>query len=200
MNIYNIPRETLLVISFVLLGFSFLLSNVYAKVYVNEEFGIKFEYPDEWKLTTANENLSSFHAEDDEILLANFHANPDPIIFNFVSLAVYANMTNPDEFLKIIKKELNTIETANIEILDMKKYNNIRGESTMLIKTMYTPLLTKSERDFASLPPSPNERTYILFYEDGTGYKITYSFPSDIAYKYQDDVLSIVYQIRDNKM
>jgi len=200
MNIYNIPRETLLVISFVLLGFSFLLSNVYAKVYVNEEFGIKFEYPDEWKLTTANENLSSFHAVDDEILLANFHADPDPIIFNFVSLAVYANMTNPDEFLKLIKKELNTIETANIEILDMKKYNNIRGESTMLIKTMYTPLLTKSERNFASLPPSPNERTYILFYEDGTGYKITYSFPSDIAYNYQDDVLSIVYQIRDNKM
>jgi len=200
MNIYNIPRETLLVISFVLLGFSFLLSNVYAKVYVNKEYWIKFEYPDEWKLTTENENLSSFNAEDDEILLANFHADPDPSIFNFVSVAVYANMTNPDEFLKLIKKELNTIETANIEILDMKKYNNIRGESTMLIKTMYTPLLTKSERDFASLPPSPNERTYILFYEDGTGYKITYSFPSDIAYKYQDDVLSIVSQIRDNKM
>ena len=200
MNIYNIPRETLLFISFVLLGFSFVLSNVYAKVYVNEEFGIKFEYPDEWKLTAANENLSSFHAEDDDILLANFHANPDPSIFNFVSLAVYANMTNPNEFLKIIKKELNTNETANIEILDMKKYNNIRGESTMLIKARYTPLLTKSERDFVFLTPSPNERTYILFYEDGTGYKITYSFPSDIAYKYQDDVLSIVSQIRDNKI
>jgi len=183
-----------------LLGFSFVLSNVYAKVYVNEEFGIKFEYPDEWKLTTANENLSSFHAEDDEILLANFHADPDPSIFNFVSLAVYANMTNPNEFLKIIKKELNTNETTNIEILDMKKYNNIRGESTMLIKAMYTPLLTKSEKDFVSLTQSPNERTYILFYEDGTGYKISYSFPSDIAYKYQDDVLSIVSQIRDNKI
>ncbi|MGI0051560.1 MAG: hypothetical protein ACRD8K_07465 [Nitrososphaeraceae archaeon] len=80
MNIYNIPRETLLVISFVLLGFSFLLSNVYAKVYVNEEYEIKFEYPDELKLTTENENLSSFHAEDDEILLAKFHADPDPSI------------------------------------------------------------------------------------------------------------------------
>jgi hypothetical protein len=200
MNIYHILRETLLFISFVLLGFSFLLSNIYAKVYVNEEFGIKFEYPDEWKLTTTNENLLSLHAEDDEMLLANFHADPDPSIFNFVSLAVYANMTNPNEFLKIIKKELNTNETANIEILDMKKYNNIRGESTMLIKAMYTPLLTKSERDLVSLTPSPNERTYILFYEDGTGYKITYSFPSDIAYKYQDDVLSIVSQIRDNKI
>jgi hypothetical protein len=199
MNIYNIPRETLLVISFVLLGFSFLLSNVYAKVYVNEEYGIKFEYPDEWKLTTENENLSSFHAEDDEILIANFHADPDPSIFNFVSLAVYANMTNPDEFLKLIKKELNTNETANIEILDMKKFNNIRGESTILIKAMYTPLQTKSERDFASFPQSPNERMYILFYEEGNGYKITYSFPSDIAYKYQYDVLSIVFQIRDNK-
>ncbi len=200
MNIYNVPRETLIFIYFLLLGFSFLLSNVYAKVYVNEEFGIKFEYPDEWKLTTANENLSSFHAVDDEILLANFHADPDPSIVNFVSLAVYANMTNPDEFLKLIKKELNTNETANIEILDMKKYNNIRGESTMLIKAMYTPLLTKSLSNFASLTQSPNERTYILFYEDGTGYKITYSFPSDIAYNYQDDVLSIVSQIRDNKM
>ena len=200
MNIYHIPRETLAFISLVLLGFSFLLSNIYAKVYVNEEFGIKFEYPDEWKLTTANENLLSLHAEDDEMLLANFHANPDPSIFNFISLAVYVNMTNPNEFLKIIKKELNTNETANIEILDIKKYNNIRGELTMLIKAMYTPLLTKSERDSVSLTPSPNERTYILFYEDGTGYKITYSFPSDIAYKYQDDVLSIVSQIRDNKI
>jgi hypothetical protein len=72
---------------------------------VNEEFGIKFEYPEEWKLTTANENLSSFHAEDDEILLANFHADPDPSIFSFVSVAAYTNMTNPDEFLEIFKKE-----------------------------------------------------------------------------------------------
>lgn len=200
MNIYNIPRIIILIISFVLLGFSFLLSNVYAKEYVNEEFGIKFEYPDEWELTTANENLSSFHAEYDEILLANFHADPDPNIFNFVSLAAYTNMTNPDEFLKINKKELNTNEKANIEILDIKKYNNIRGESTMLIKTMNTPLLTKSERDFASLPSSPNEITYILFYEDGTGYKITFSFPPHIAYKYQDDVFSISLQIRNNKM
>ena len=198
MNIYNIPRETLLVISFVLLGFSFLLSNVYAKVYVNEEFGIKFEYPDEWKLTTANENLSSFHAEDDEILLANFHADPDPSIFNFVSLAAYTNMTNPDEFLEIFKKELNTTKKANIEVLDIKKYTNVRGQPTILIKTTYTPIQTESLSDFAS--SSSNEVTYILFYEDKTGYKITYSLPTNIAYKYQDDVFSIVSQIRDNKM
>ena len=200
MNIYNIPRETLLVISFVLLGFSFLLSNVYAKVYVNEEFGIKFEYPDEWKLTTANENLSSFHAEDDEILLANFHADPDPSIFNFVSLAAYTNMTNPDEFLEIFKKELNTTKKANIEVLDIKKYTNVRGQPTILIKTTYTPIQTESLSDFASSSSSSIEVTYILFYEDKTGYKITYSLPTDIAYKYQDDVFSIVSQIRDNKM
>ena len=199
MNIYNIPRETLLFISFVLLGFSFVLSNVYAKVYVNEEFGIKFEYPDEWKLTAANENLSSFHAEDDEILLANFHADPDPSIFNFVSVAAYTNMTNPDEFLEIFKKELNTTKKANIEVLDIKKYTNVRGQPTILIKTIYTPIQTESLSDFAS-SSSSNEVTYILFYEDKTGYKITYSLPTDIAYKYQDDVFSIVSQIRDNKM
>ena len=166
---------------------------------MNEEFGIKFEYPDEWKLTTANENLSSFHAEDDEILLANFHANPDPSIFNFVSLAAYTNMTNPDEFLEIFKKELNTTKKANIEVLDIKKYNNVRGQPTILIKTIYTPIQTESLSDFAS-SSSSNEVTYILFYEDKTGYKITYSLPTDIAYKYQDDVFSIVSQIRDNKM
>ena len=177
------------------------INQIDAKEFINEEFGIKFDYPDEWELTRANENLSSFHAEYDEILLANFHADPDPNIFNFVSLAAYTNMTNSDEFLKIIKKELNTNDKANIEILDIKKYNNIRGDSTMSIKTLHTPLLTKSERDFASLPSSsPNEITYILFYEDGTGYKITFSFPLDIAYKYQDDVFSIVPQIRNNKM
>ena len=199
MKIYNSSRVTLSVISFILLGIFFLISNVYAKEYVNEEFGIKFEYPDEWKLTTANENLSSFHAEDDEILLANFHANPDPSIFNFVSVAAYTNMTNPDEFLEIFKKELNTTKKANIEVLDIKKYTNVRGQPTILIKTIYTPIQTESLSDFAS-SSSSNEVTYILFYEDKTGYKITYSLPTDIAYKYQDDVFSIVSQIRDNKM
>ena len=199
MKINNSSRVTLSVISFILLGIFFLLSNVYAKEYVNEEFGIKFEYPDEWKLTTANENLSSFHAEDDEILLANFHADPDPSIFNFVSVAAYTNMTNPDEFLEIFKKELNTTKKANIEVLDIKKYTNVRGQPTILIKTIYTPIQTESLSDFAS-SSSSNEVTYILFYEDKTGYKITYSLPTDIAYKYQDDVFSIVSQIRDNKM
>jgi len=65
---------------------------------------------------------------------------------NFVSLAAYANMTNQDEFLKMIRKELNTNEATNIEILDIKEYNNVRGESTILIKTIHTSLLTKSER------------------------------------------------------
>ncbi len=198
MKIYNCSGVTLTVISFVLLGIFFLLSNVYAKEYVNEEFGIKFEYPDEWKLTTANENLSSFHAEDDEKLLANFHADPDPSIFNFVAVAAYTNMTNLHEFLESFKKELNTNKKANIEVLDIKKYTNVRGQPTILIKTIYTPIQTKSPSDFAS--SSSNEITYILFYEDKTGYKITYSLPTDIAYKYQDDVLSIVSQIRDNKM
>jgi hypothetical protein len=198
MKIYNSSEVTLTVISFVLLGIFFLLSNVYAKEYVNEEFGIKFEYPDEWKLTTANENLSSFHAEDDEKLLANFQTDPDPSIFNFVSVAAYTNMTNPDEFLESFKKELNTNKKANIEVLDIKKYTNVRGQPTILIKTIYTPIQTESPSDFAS--SSSNEVTYILFYEDKTGYKITYSLPTDIAYKYQDDVLSIVSQIRDNKM
>jgi len=198
MKIYKSPRVTLSVISFVLLGIFFLLSNVYAKEYANEEFGIKFEYPDEWKLTTANENLSSFHAEDDEILLANFHADPDPSIFNFVSVTAYTNMTNPDKFLEIFKKELNTNKKANIEVLDIKKYTNVRGQPTILIKTIYTPIQTGSLSDLAS-SSSSNQITYILFYEDKTGYKITYSLPTDIAYKYQDDVLSIVSQIRDNK-
>jgi hypothetical protein len=200
MKIFNTSRVILLVISFVLLGFSFLLFNVYASEYVNEEFGIKFEYPDEWKLTTANENLSSFHAEDNEILLANFHADPDPSIFNFVSVAVYTNMTNPDEFLETFKKGLNTKEKANTEILDIKKYTNVRAQSTLLIKTIYTSIQTESLSDFASSSSSSNEITYILFYEDETGYKITYSLPPDIAYKYQDNVISIVSQIRDNKM
>ena len=201
MKIYNSSGVTLTVISFVLLGIFFLLSNVYAKEYVNEEFRIKFEYPDEWKLTTANENLSSFHAEDDEKLLANFQADPDPSIFNFVSVAAYTNITHPDEFLEVFKKELNTTKKASIEVLDIKKYTNVRGQPTILIKTIYTPIQTESLSDFASSSSSSsNEVTYILFYEDKTGYKITYSLPTDIAYKYQDDVLSIVSQIRDNKM
>lgn len=200
MKIYNNSLEILLVISFIFLGFYFLLSYVYAKEYLNEKFGIKFEYPDEWKLTTANENLSSLHSGYDKILLANFYPDPHPSILNFVSLAAYINMTSPDEFLKQFKKELNTNEIANIKILDIKKYTNVRGQSTILMKTIYTSIQTESLSDFASSSSSSNVITYILFYEDKTGYEIAYSLPPDIAYKYQDDVLSIVSQIRDNKM
>ena len=150
MNIYNITLAILLVTSFVLLGLSFLSYNAYAKEYVNEEFEIKFEYPDKSELTTVNKNLSSFHAEYDEIPLANFYADSDPNLFNFVSLTAYTNTTNPDEFLKVIKKELNTNEKATIEILSIKKYTNVRGESTLLIKTIYSPKLTESLADFAS--------------------------------------------------
>ena len=84
--------------------------------------------------------------------------------------------------------------------MDIKKYTNVRGQPTILIKTIYTPIQTESLSDFASSSSSSNEITHILFYEDETGYKITYSLPPDIAYKYQDDVISIVSQIRDNKM
>ena len=70
------------------------INQIDAKEFINEEFGIKFDYPDEWELTTANENLSSFHVKYDDILLANFHADPDPNIFNFVSLTAYTNWCN----------------------------------------------------------------------------------------------------------
>ena len=36
-------------------------------------------------------------------------------------------MTNPDEFLKTIKKTLNTNEKANIEILDIKNITMSEG-------------------------------------------------------------------------
>lgn len=190
MNIYTIIL--VIVIFFVFLGLS---SNVYAKEYVNEKYDIKFEFPDEWELTTTNE-MVSFHGEYDKILLANFYANPDPNISNFVSLTIYINITNPDNFLKIVRNELNTDDKGYTEILDIKKYKNVRGDSTLLIKTIYTPKLIGL---LGEVDSSHDERTYILFYKGGIGYKIIYSLPLDIAYKYQDDVFSIVQQIRDNK-
>lgn len=192
MNIYTIIL--VLVICFVFLGLS---SNVYAKEYVNEKYDIKFEYPDEWELTTTNETVS-FFGEYERILLANFYPDPDPNISNFVSLTIYTNITNPDNFLKIVRNELNTDdidEKGDTKILNIKKYKNIRGDSTLLIKTIYTPKLIELPGD---LDPSHEERTYMFFHEDGIGYKIIYSLPLDIAYKYQDDVFSIAQQIRDN--
>ncbi|MFB5600496.1 MAG: hypothetical protein ACE5SW_09750 [Nitrososphaeraceae archaeon] len=193
MNIYTIVL--VVVIFIVFLGLS---SNVYAKEYVNEEYDIKFEYPDEWGLTKTNETVS-FFGEYDRILLANFYPVPDPNISNFVSLTIYTNITNPDNFLKIVRNELNTDdldEKGDTEILNIKKYKNIRGDSTLLIKTIYTPKLIGLPEDVDS---SHDERTYMFFHEDRIGYKIIYSLPLDIAYKYQDDVFSIVQQIRDNK-
>ena len=181
---------TVLVIAFLV-----SLIPIYAKEYVKKEYEIRFNYPDEWELTTKNE-MVSFSDEYNEILLAIFSADPDPNISNFVSLTIYTNMTNSNEFLNIIRNELNTDEKGDTEILDTKKYKNVRGDSTLLIKTLYTPKLTVSPGNFES---KSDERTFIVFHEDEIGYKIIYSMPLGIAYKYQDDVFSIVQQIRNNK-
>ena len=124
------------------------------------------------------------------------YPDPDSNDLNFVSLVIYTNVTNPDLFLNEFKKELNSNKEANIDVLNIKKYNNIRGQLTLLIKTIYTPISTGALSDFDL---TSSEIMHILFHEDGIGYKITYSLPLDLAYKYQNDVFSIALQIRDNK-
>lgn len=186
MNLY------LIIIVFIIL---FLVSTIpiNAKEYVNEKYGIKFEYPDEWELQP-NKNLSL--DIKNKISLVNLYPDPDSNNLNFLSLVIYNNVTNPDVFLNEFKKELYINKEANIDVLNIKKYKNIRGQSTLLIKTIYTPIATGSLSDFDL---TSSEIMHILFQEDGIGYKITYSLPLDLAYKYQNDVFSIALQIRDNK-
>ena len=48
------------------------INQIDAKEFINEEFNIKFEYPDEWKLETYTRQAATFGIEYDQIPVVGF--------------------------------------------------------------------------------------------------------------------------------
>jgi hypothetical protein len=170
------------------------INQIDAKEFINEEFNIKFDYPDEWK--SLKPEKANFGIDYDKKPIAIFYPDPNPAVeFNFVSLTVYTNMANLDQFEKTIRKELLTDEEAKQDILDIKKYKLNSGVLFVLIDTLYTPILTGVMSQFTA--PS-DERNYILFHKDNIGYNIAFSMPKEIENKYANNIHTIMNQIQGN--
>ena len=163
------------------------INQIDAKEFINEEFNIKFEYPDEWKSVTLP--MSNFGIEYDAIPIAIFYPNPDPAAeFNYVSLTTYTNMVNLDQFEKTIRQELVTPVGLKYDIVDINKHQLDSGVIFVAIHTLYIT---------ASGDPL-QQRNHILFHKDNIGYEIEYTLPIEIATKYATNIHNIINQIKGN--
>ncbi|MGD1835006.1 MAG: hypothetical protein ACPKQO_04725 [Nitrososphaeraceae archaeon] len=164
------------------------INDVYGAEFVNEEFDIKFEYPDGWKLISYENKTSGI--EYDKIGIVSFNPVPDPTVkHNFVQLDIYTDMPNLEQFVKTVKKELISNNNAEIQIQDIVKYS----EYVVGIYANYTPILKQS-----GLSSDIQERVYWLFQRDGIGYNLSFSLPPFLYDKHLNPILSIPSQIINN--
>lgn len=68
------------------------INQIDEKEFINEQFNIKFEYPDEWKTELLIHKTATFEIEYDEISIVSFNIDPEPPIFNFIILTAYTNI------------------------------------------------------------------------------------------------------------
>jgi hypothetical protein len=173
------------------------INQIDAKEFINEEFNIKFEYPDEWKSDSLiGKKTTTFGIEYDETIIAILDIDPKPPILNYLILTAYTNMASLDQFEKTIRQKFLTDETVNHDILDINTYvQNDSGIPFVFIETLYTPIMTGSLAQFAA---TTIERDYLLFHKDNIGYEIMYSLTPDLQSKYADNIHNIMNQIKGN--
>lgn len=172
------------------------INQIDAKEFINEEFNVKFVYPDEWKSEPlTGKKTTTFGIEYDETIIAILDIDPKPPILNYLILTAYTNMASLDQFEKTIRQKLLTDEEVNHNILDINTYvQNDSGIPFVFIKTLYTPIMTGSLAQFTSTI----ERDYLLFHKDNIGYEIMYSLTPDLQSKYADNIHNIIKQIKGN--
>ena len=172
------------------------INQIDAKEFINDEFDIKFDYPDEWKSDSlTGKKATTFGIEYDETIIAILDIDPKPPILNYLILKAYTNMASLDQFEKTIRQKLLTDEEVNHNILDINTYvQNDSGIPFVFIETLYTPIMTGSMAQFAFTI----ERDYLLFHKDNIGYEIMYSLTPDLQSKYADNIHNIIKQIKGN--
>jgi hypothetical protein len=153
---------------------------VEAKEYVNEEYNIKFEYPDEWKMF---ETLTIDNGKEyDKIIVGSLRPEPKaPFTYSNqdpeISITTFSNMPNLDIFVKAVEKELISV-SENIFKKDQINQSNI--QFTIISQSVDAPNLG-----------GYSENHYILFHEGDTGYTLTYSVPPEKKDLYRNDVLKL---------
>lgn len=165
---------SILILVFVVIA---VQQQVYAlKEYVNDEYNIKFQYPDEWHIIDREEEVMEIGSDITIILIAlrteqkeGEYIIEEPAIF----IQVYPDIVYPDindlkQLSKHVQREL--LKDNLYDIIDYKKKDN--GD-TQYINITYQ---TTPKIDYGKLIA-----TDYLFYNENTGYRISYSASPDLV-------------------
>ena len=173
--------QLILVLSVV---FLYVSPQVYAlKEFVNDEYNIKFQYPEDWmqlQYTTSKE----FEVEYDRIYLPELWMEVKINDYENMQIILYTDMPNLKEFVKTIKKEVIYDPIVENNIQDIK-YMNQTGLQSAIINTNHLDPLTGLSFNL----------DYILFDKNGVGYAIKYVSTPQNTDKYLNNVLNITNQI-----
>src|SRR5215207_7706156 len=96
---------------FEITGVLFVLMNIIgihqidAKVFTNQQYNIKFEYPDEWEQDV--DGISEYNVKYGKNFIVRFIAkDADPAFLGKVTLIAYSNIPNIKYFEHIVRTEL----------------------------------------------------------------------------------------------
>lgn len=160
---------------------------VYAlKQYTNEEYNIKFQYPEEW-MQLSYIPSKEFEIEYDKIYLPELWMDVKNNAYENMQIILYTDEPNSKEFVKIIKKEVLYDPRTDFHIQDITYMTQTGLQSAMIYINYQDPLTGLSFN-----------RDYILFANDGIGYAIKYVSEPHNTDKYLDNVLNITNQIINN--
>lgn len=103
-----------------------------AKEFTNQEYNIKFEYPDEWEQDV--DGVTEYRVDYDKNFIVCFIAKDvDPAFLGKVTLKTYTNIPDIEYFEKVVRTELLEIEPSKRssfakmhmknDIIDIEKHN-----------------------------------------------------------------------------
>ena len=175
----------------------YVYPQVYAlKEYVNDEYNIRFQYPDEWQILDQEEEV--FEIENDiriDLFLLRIEQKEEKYQIGepIIAIQVYPEIDSLKQLSKQVIKELHMYN--HYDIIDYKK--KYIGDSAYLnITYNSTPKM-----DIAKL-----NITDLLYYYLNTGYRISYAASPDFAtantknHQFMNDIFrSITQSVSNNK-
>jgi hypothetical protein len=202
--IFNIISNIQIVffIFFIIFVSILIHQQVYAlKEYVDGEYNIKFEHPDEWKQDVKGNN--EYRVDYDKNFVVRFIAKDvKPAFTGKVTLMVYTNIPDIKYFEKVLRTELLVIEpsersiiapTMHMEndIINIEKHNLPENEQPFVI--IETSRYVAENSDNSPKPGSEMPVSYLIFVKNGIGYELSFSPPTVTM----DNMIPIAKQIID---
>ena len=167
-------------------------SSVYAAQYVNEDFNITFQYPENWNVT--QKNLTTTYGIEQDITLLFEIKSPEIYEWKWldstndmsdtaaITVVFYHDISDLKQFTKVVKKIMITTETSIKEIRYDGRLIDYGNTSSVMI-------LGNEDRGGIKYLSK-----VLLFHEGNSGYLVGYRAPSQLVTNEHMHILDLIFE------